>query len=274
MASRLFLGNILLTSNLQNPAYRLAYCCSLFRNFFMIRNLFFDLDDTLWDTYSNNKRCLEILFTQQQWSNYVGTFNEFFAFYYPNNESLWHEYRNDRITKQYLSLHRFSIPFDKFGIPYTEDSINTLNEHFLLLASQQTKLIEGALPLLENLQEQGYNLYIITNGFKEIQRNKLINSGLMPYFKALCISEELGAHKPNIGFFHYALTRTNSKRSETVVIGDSLDADIQGADRARLRSIWFNPRGYDLTLQLSNGKPIEIKKLEEVPQALEQINME
>ena len=49
----------------------------------MIRNVFIDLDDTLWDTFANNRRSLEMLYKEYHWSEYVPTFDQFFEVYYP-----------------------------------------------------------------------------------------------------------------------------------------------------------------------------------------------
>lgn len=238
----------------------------------MIRNVFIDLDDTLWDTFANNRRSLEMLYKEYLWSEYVSTFDQFFEVYYPNNELLWDDYRNDRITKEQLSYLRFARPFQHFSMPIAEESIATLNRHFLDLSQHQTSLVDGAEELLQELKAKGYRVMIITNGFEEIQFNKMKNSGIDQYIDQLFVSEKLGSHKPNIGFFHFALTGSNSRREETVVIGDSLEADIKGADNARLHSIWFNPQGKSLTIPITFSSPLVVNSLKEVPKAIEQIN--
>lgn len=238
----------------------------------MIRNVFIDLDDTLWDTFSNNRKCLEILFSDRKWHQYVASFEQFFECYYPNNESLWDDYRNGRIDKKELSFLRFAIPFRHFNIPFDESSLLSLNEHFLQLSQEQTGLLPYAEKLLQELKAIGYRVMIITNGFEEIQLNKMRNSGIEKYIDYLFVSEKLGSHKPNIGFFHFAMTGSNSRRRETVVVGDSLQADIQGADNARLHSIWFNPRRLPLTIPIAFETPLVVESLQEVPKAIETIN--
>lgn len=238
----------------------------------MIKNIFIDWDDTLWDTYSNNRRCLEMLYKKEGWINYSDSFELFFSFYYRNNESLWNDYRHNRISKKELSYSRFSIPFKSFGIPFTASSIDLLNQSFLEMSQRQTGLVNGAKELLDTLKKQGYRIIIITNGFKEIQRNKIKNSGLEDLIDAIFVSESLGSHKPNVGFFHYALTGSNSRRLETVVVGDSLDADIKGADNAKIYSIWFNPKEVPLSIPLKFYPPLEVRKLSEIPLAIETLD--
>ena len=52
------------------------------------KNLFIDLDDTLWDTYHNNKECLEEIYTDYRLSRYYASFEAFYAYYMPYNLSL------------------------------------------------------------------------------------------------------------------------------------------------------------------------------------------
>jgi len=86
-------------------------------------------------------------------------------------------------------------------------------------------------------------MYILSNGFREVQYKKIENSGLMPYFDKIILSEDAGINKPHPDMFTYALKNTNSKRNQTIMIGDSWDADIVGAHNSRIAQIWLNPAG-------------------------------
>ena len=85
-------------------------------------------------------------------------------------------------------------------------------------------------------------MFILSNGFREVQSLKLQNSGLAPYFDRLILSEDANIQKPHKGIFDYALVNTNSRRNESLMIGDSWDADIVGAYQSRIDQIWFNPK--------------------------------
>ena len=71
-----------------------------------------------------------------------------------------------------------------------------------------------------------YRMYILSNGFREVQFKKLCNSGLAPYFKRMILSEDACIQKPHKEIFDFALKNTNSRRSESLMIGDSWEADI------------------------------------------------
>lgn len=203
------------------------------------KNLFLDLDDTLWDTYHNNKECLEELFVDYHWDQHYASFEAFFSVYMPNNEKLWAQYRNHEINRQTLILERFGFVLRPMGIE-TKEEILAINKEFLQRTGRKTRLIPGAIELLEYLRPK-YNLYILSNGFREVQSNKLNNSGLAPYIKKTILSEDAGIQKPHKGIFDFALINTNSRRKETLMIGDSWEADIVGANQSNMEQLWFNP---------------------------------
>ncbi|MDD4516275.1 YjjG family noncanonical pyrimidine nucleotidase [Massilibacteroides sp.] len=203
------------------------------------KNLFLDLDDTLWDTYHNNKECLEEIYTDYRWNQYYASFEAFFAIYQPNNDNLWAQYRNHEIDKQTLILERFAFVLRPMGIE-DKETILAINKDFLGRTGHKTRLVPGAIELLEYLQKK-YKLYILSNGFREVQDNKLNNSGLASYIRKMILSEDAGIQKPHKGIFDFALINTNSRRSETLMVGDSWEADIIGAYQSAIDQLWFNP---------------------------------
>ena len=116
-----------------------------------------------------------------------------------------------------------------------------MNDEFLERTTVKTKLIPHAMEILEYLRPS-YRLYILSNGFREVQFKKLSNSGLSPYFAKMILSEDACIQKPHKAIFDFALKNTNSRRSETLMIGDSWDADIVGAHNAKIDQLWFNPK--------------------------------
>jgi putative hydrolase of the HAD superfamily len=86
-----------------------------------------------------------------------------------------------------------------------------------------------------------YPLTIVSNGFIEVQYKKLRSSGLEKYFSHVVLSEEAKALKPDKRIFEHALKLNNASAEETIMIGDSYDADIVGAQNAGIHQVWFNP---------------------------------
>lgn len=202
------------------------------------KNLFIDLDDTLWDIHQNGRECLEEIYRDYRYNQFYETFEDFYRVYMPSNNYLWGLYREGKISKDELIVERFLFPLRRFGIddPYYAKKVS---DDFLERTTHKTKLIDGTIDLLEYLKPK-YRMHILSNGFSEVQYKKIENSGLRPYFSKVILSEDAGINKPHPDFFTYALKVTNSRRDETLMIGDSWDADIVGAYNSRIDQLWFN----------------------------------
>jgi len=203
------------------------------------KSIFFDLDDTLWDTYHNNKECLEEIFTDYQFDRHYDSFETFFQIYMPHNLMLWEKYRKHEIDRQTLILERFLHVLRPMGIN-DQTYILKLNHDFLQRTAKKTRLIEGAIEILDYLKPF-YRLFILSNGFREIQALKLQNAGIASCFEKIILSEDANIQKPHKEIFDFALKNTNSRRRESIMIGDSLEVDIEGAWHAKIDQLWFNP---------------------------------
>ena len=219
------------------------------------KSLFFDLDDTLWDTLNNNKECLEEIYHDYSFKDHYDSFEAFYDYYMPNNLTLWAKYRNGEINRRTLIVERFLFVLRPLGMDDT-DHIMQLNNDYLQRTTLKTKLISGAIDLLKHLKPY-YRMFILSNGFREIQSLKLQNSGLAPFFEKLILSEDAKIQKPHKAIFDFALKHTNSRRSESLMIGDSWDADICGAFNAKIDQLWLNPNklpvsGFNPTYQVAS----------------------
>ena len=104
-------------------------------------------------------------------------------------------------------------------------------------------------------------MHIITNGFQEIQDNKLKNSNIAHYFKTITNSEMAGVKKPNPLIFKYAITEANASKTNSIMSGDCIEADVNGALNFGMDAILFN---IDTSKTFENIKQIshllELKK--------------
>lgn len=214
------------------------------------KNLFIDLDDTLWDIHLNGRECLEEIYHDYGYERFYPSFADYYNIYMPVNLQLWALYRQGEIKKEELIVERFLAPVRAFGI---DDPVyaKKLSDDFLDRTTRKTGLIEGTMELLNYLKPR-YRMQILSNGFREVQYKKIENAGLSPYFDKIILSEDAGINKPHPGMFTYALKYSNARRDETIMIGDSWDADIVGAYNSRIAQVWFNPKkqkpvGFDPT---------------------------
>lgn len=201
-----------------------------------ITDVFFDLDHTLWDFEKNSALAFETVFKMQDMEVNM---NDFLQFYVPINREYWERYRKDKVTQKDLRYGRLKDTFDLMEFSIEDEKINLLSEQYIHYLPKFNFLFDGTIEILDYLKPK-YNLHIITNGFAEIQENKLNNSYITHYFKTITNSEMAGVKKPNSLIFDYALNLAKTKKENSIMIGDCIEADIQGALDAGLDAILFN----------------------------------
>ena len=204
------------------------------------KHIFFDLDRTLWDFDAAAEVAFERIYEKYNLKKLgIPNAHEFHEVYHPLNERLWELYRADKITKDYLNRTRFVLPLEHYGIHDT-DLADHLSEDYVYWSPRIVRLVPGTMELLEYLKPK-YHLHLITNGFQEVQHTKLSGSGLEPYFETLTVSEEVGVKKPNPEIFYYALRKAHATAEESLMIGDEMAVDIDGARAAGIDQLFFNP---------------------------------
>ena len=232
------------------------------RNKKTYRHIFFDLDRTLWDFDTAAEVAFEKIYDQYHLKDLgIPSAHEFHEVYHPLNEQLWELYRAEQITKDELNRTRFLKPLEHYGI-HDVELADHLSHDYVYWSPRIVRLVPGTMELLEYLKPK-YHLHLITNGFEEVQHTKLSGSGMEPYFETLTVSEEVGVKKPNPEIFRYALRKANATPEESVMIGDEMAVDIDGARAAGMDQIFFNPSGEkaegDRTFEVYNL--LEIKKI-------------
>jgi putative hydrolase of the HAD superfamily len=155
------------------------------------------------------------------------------------NEQHWAMFREGKISKENLRLERFIKTLNEFGID-DRDLAERIGLEYIRIGPTKTALVPHAREILQELSSH-YSLYIITNGFNDIQTDKLKNSGVYSYFKKIFTSEHARSSKPNRGIFEYALTAVNAKKKESLMIGDDLEVDILGAIDYGIDQVYYNP---------------------------------
>ena len=216
-----------------------------------IDHVFFDLDHTLWDFEKNSALAIETIFNKHA----INVNLQLFLFHYvPINIKYWELYRVDKITQLELRLGRLKDTFELLNFEIDDDKIIFLSEEYIEYLPKFNHLFDGAIEILDYLKPK-YNLHIITNGFQEIQDNKLKNSNIDHYFTTITNSEMAGVKKPNPKIYDYAITEANASKSNSIMIGDCIEADVKGALNFGMQAILFNidpSKSYDNVKQVSH----------------------
>lgn len=209
--------------------------------FMKYKHIFFDLDHTLWDFEANCIATLQELYIEHALEKRgIPSFETFYASYSVINDRLWDRFRKGIITRQELRTKRFSLTFLDFKIG--DDKLSAaMGVRFLEVLPTKTALFPHAIEVLDYLQQKQYPIHMITNGFEETQRLKMHHSGIQHYFTHIVTSETCGSLKPHREIYDFAVNLAATTHADSIMIGDTLDVDILGAQQVGMDQVYFAP---------------------------------
>ena len=225
-----------------------------------IKHIFFDLDHTLWDFEKNSALAFEKIFQEL---NFDINSQQFMDIYNPINVAYWKLYEKNEIDQETLRVSRVKDAFEALNYSITLDEINIISNLFIEYLTSNNHLIEGTIETLDYLKDK-YVLHIITNGFSFVQDVKLQKSNLDKYFVTITNSEAAGHKKPHENIFKHALTIANASKTESIMIGDSFEADVLGAMNFGIKAVFFNPANE----MVSNNEILQIQSLTQLKNIL------
>ncbi|MBR6643946.1 MAG: YjjG family noncanonical pyrimidine nucleotidase [Lachnospiraceae bacterium] len=201
-----------------------------------IKAVFFDADNTLIDHRECEKQALLAVF-QGIGVTYKEEYQTIFR---PLDRRLWDSVAQGTcpVSRKEIPEYRFKVLFEQLGIEYQDYS--RVNELFKEGLTSSSALMEHAEEIVQYLYEKKYRLYVVTNGKVNLQRPRVMNSNIAKFITDIIVSEEVGADKPSPKMFQVLLKRVNLTSKEVIMVGDSLDKDVQGAHNAGIRAVWFN----------------------------------
>jgi len=222
-----------------------------------ITDIFFDLDHTLWDFDKNSELAFDRIF-KERFANVK--ISDFIEKYMPINQACWKLYQHDKITHQELRYNRLKFSFDALNIEISDEDIDQIANDYIETLTDNNHLFDGAIEVLEYLKPK-YKLHIITNGFANVQDKKINNALLSSYFMTITNSELAGVKKPNSIIFDYAVNVAQASKENCIMIGDCLDADVNGALNAGLDAIFFNDKRIEAPKNIKQvNHLLELKK--------------
>jgi HAD superfamily hydrolase (TIGR01509 family) len=209
--------------------------------FGMIKTVFFDLDDTLFD-HQYSRRCgfgalkamhpalsaadirdMEIFHEQLIWSNFKQVLDGEISVY-------------DAMIERICNLcARFGLTLNPADIPETIRRYDAAYQ-------KNRRAVPGSRDLLARLRKEA-GTGIITNGFRILQEEKIAICGISPLIDILVISEEAGYQKPDKRIFESALKLAGTDPAESLYVGDSWNVDILPASACGMKAVWLNRYG-------------------------------
>ena len=228
----------------------------------MIKNILMDLDDTILDF----KRAEKTAITKTLLRLRIDPNEDTLALYHDINAGLWRSLEDGRIERRALLTERFRRLFEILGVEGDPHATQQMYEEYL---SMGNFFVDGARELLPILSER-YTLYIASNGNVRVQDKRILNTGLMEFFADRFLSEQIGFDKPHVAFFNACFARmTGADRTNTVMVGDSINSDMRGGMNAGIPTVWYNPDGR--TLPEGVRVHAVIRHLRELPDVLESL---
>lgn len=220
--------------------------------------LIFDLDDTIFDFQKSESEALEILFDE-----YNIPFNQSNKEKYKKiNRMYWDKLESGDISMNEVLTNRFRDFFAIFGIETDGEEIET---KYRSLLKKSCHLIPFAKESILSLKNRGYIIIAGSNGIGKNQRLKLEKCGISNYFDDIFVSDELGYDKPSIGFYNHIFDKfPDMNINNSIMIGDSLGSDIQGAINANIDSIWYNNKGIKSDNIKSTYETDDIRRIVEI----------
>ena len=230
-----------------------------------IKTIFLDVDDTLWWFTQNSKVALEQTFHDYGGDYWTCDYDTFHKVYLKHNEVLWDQYHHGLIERDVLKAERFRRTLAEIGCDSECDTLaSRMDEHYLTVLAQQSVLLPGARHLLEYLNKRGYDVNVLSNGFKGIQQQKLVSGGIDHLIHHVVLSDDCGITKPRPGIYDYAMQVCGTTPEASLMIGDNPETDIQGASQAGWRTIYFNLRGIDPIPGTADATVTDLQQIEDL----------
>ena len=204
------------------------------------KDLFFDLDHTLWDFETNSKETIQELYTTHRLADLgIVDFDGFYSTYSAHNHRLWDRYTKGFIKQEELRWKRVYLSLLDFKVA-NEPLAKQMSQAYLEILPNKKHLFPYTIEILEYLKQKDYKMHLITNGFESVQFKKIKNSGLQDYFIEVITSEASNSLKPQKEIFEYALKNANASVEKSIMIGDNESADIQGGINIGMDTIFVN----------------------------------
>jgi len=203
-----------------------------------ITTVFMDVDDTLLDfkecARENVRNCCS--------KNGVPYSDDLFEFFLSRNVILWKRIEDGLLTVDELHRTRWAGIFHDYGI---EADGPAFELDFIAGLRDTSVPIAGAHEVMKYLHSK-YKVYVVSNASNLQQSTRLGKAGLMQYVDGIFGALDIGFNKPSREYFDYCFSQLGGTTpQQTVIVGDSLNADISGGTAYGLHTIWFNIRNVE-----------------------------
>lgn len=235
-----------------------------------ITTILFDLDETLSDHSYSLEHALTVL--RPRYAVFSPhTTAVLMTWYQEALDEAFAEYLAHKITHGENTRHKIRLFFKKMGETLSESQIDSFLELYREAYSQDRRATLGTVKTLEVLREHGYKIGVVTNGQEKIQQTKLAEIKIHHLIDELIVSETVGFSKPAQEIFSVALKKMGSTNEETLMVGDNIQKDIEGAIKSGIQPILFslNPKESEIMVM-----SVRVPVIKEMTQLLTYLNID
>ena len=198
-----------------------------------LKVLFLDIDNTLLDFDAAAEQSMEHCF--QVFG--LAYRPEMFSIFNEENGKLWRKIEKRELSVADLRTVRWQTILARLGL---EADGAAMEDEFKKALHESAVPVEGAMEILPYLHEK-YRLCAASNGPYGQQINRLQKADMLKYFAHCFVSEQMGVEKPSRTFFERCFEKLPGvKPEETMMIGDSLTADIAGGKCMGMKTCWYD----------------------------------
>lgn len=196
-----------------------------------------DIDNTLLNFDAAEIRSFRKLLE----SYHISYEEELFRHYKKINKNFWNLLEQGKVDKETVLIGRFKELFAYLGL---EADPSEAEKRFQNHLSDSDDKMPHAEETLLQLKSEGKKIYSASNGVYNTQIKRLKAAGLFQYFEGMFVSEKIGYEKPDRSFFDHCFEKIKDfDKSKTIMVGDSLTSDIQGACNSGIDSCLYTPKG-------------------------------
>lgn len=201
-----------------------------------IKAVLVDVDDTILDFSLCSKADIQMCLKKHG----IPYSERIFDTFELRNAAYWKQIENGTLTIEELRNKRWTSIFDELGIVADGPAFE---KDFIMHLKDFAIPIDGADEIMSYLHSK-YKVCIVSNATHEQQDKRLSDAGLYRYVDMMFTSFDIGHVKPTKEYFDVCFSRMNGIRpEETIIIGDSISADIRGAVEYGIHSCWLNRKG-------------------------------
>ncbi|MCC3410179.1 MAG: HAD family hydrolase [Microcoleus sp. PH2017_29_MFU_D_A] len=205
-----------------------------------IKYVIFDLDDTLCDYQKAKKNAISLVNRVLESSGI--DVNQFWNSYSLIEPTLFRQFVKGIISRDEYRLRRYAdvIPGERENrLAFS----SALNDIYMKEANHGITLFDDVIPSLKDLRKKEINTAILTNGPSDGQRDKIKALKLEEYINKIYISEEIGFGKPSSKVFKFVIDDLNIEPSQVLMVGDSIEDDIEGAKQLKIKTVLVDREG-------------------------------